>query len=128
MGGSTVLYFSNAKILYRSLDVLEDKFYYNSLFDAYGELLTKKQFDIMSMFLVDDLSVTEIAENLSVSRQSVFSVVQKSKEKLKEFENYIGFVSIREGVNSKLESLISNIDTYSRDELIFELGSIRIDR
>ncbi len=108
--------------------MFEDKFYYNSLFDTYGELLTKKQFDIMSMFLVDDLSVTEIAENLSVSRQSVFSVVRKSKEKLCEFENYIGLVGIKEGVNTKLESLISNIDSYSRDELIFELGSIRIDR
>ncbi len=108
--------------------MLELKMYYSDLLEVYSASLTEKQSEIMDMYTNDDLGVAEIAENLGVSRQSVFDAIKKSKTKLVYLEEHIGFLKVRDDVNSKLDELIGNIDSYSRDELIAELGSIRIDR
>ncbi|PID82906.1 MAG: hypothetical protein CSB15_00960 [Clostridiales bacterium] len=108
--------------------MIEDKFYYSDLFEVYGDILTDKQIEIMTMFLNYDLGVSEIAENLKVSRQSVFDTIRKSKEKLVFFESKVKYVKVANDVNSKLSELIDNFDDYDRSELHKRLISIRMDR
>jgi uncharacterized protein len=50
---------------------MDDNIKLAMLFDLYGGLLTPKQREIFELSHNDDLSLGEIAENLSISRQGV---------------------------------------------------------
>ena len=42
------------------------------LFDFYGKLLSKSQYQIIEFYYIHDLSLGEIAEELGISRQGVY--------------------------------------------------------
>ncbi|MBE7073705.1 MAG: HTH domain-containing protein [Clostridiales bacterium] len=77
---------------------VEENIILNKLFDTYGLLLSSGQQDIMSSYLQNDLTVSEIAENLSVSRQAVMDSVNKAEKKLFDLEKKLGLLK-------KIESL-----------------------
>ena len=59
---------------------------YLQLLDHYGALLTDNQREICEMYYMLDLSLTEIAEQKRVSKQSVSEVLKKSRELLDFYE------------------------------------------
>ena len=62
------------------------------LFDFYGQLLTEKQQDVCHLYFEDDCSLSEIAEELQVSRQAVHDMIKKSRKALGEYEEKLGLV------------------------------------
>lgn len=82
---------------------VEEKNTLVKLFDAYGGLLSEGQREIMTSFCYYDLTVTEIAQNLSISRQAVKDAVDKAERKLYEMEEKLLFVK-------KMETLTKEID------------------
>ena len=84
---------------------VEENIILNKLFDAYGKLLSSGQQDIMSSYLGYDLTVSEIAENLGVSRQAVMDSVSKAEKKLKLYEEKLGFVKKLEAIEQENEML-----------------------
>ena len=50
----------------------------NVLFDIYGDLLTKRQKEICSLYFEEDFSYTEISEALEISRAAVQDSLKKS--------------------------------------------------
>ncbi len=86
--------------------LMEKKLEYAVLFDAYGSLLTKKQREILNLYFFDDLSYTEIADLLSISKQAVHDAINKSLKKLNNFEENIGYINLK----TKYEELIVNLD------------------
>lgn len=60
------------------------------LFDFYGQLLTEKQQDVCHLYFEDDCSLSEIAEELQVSRQAVHDMIKKSRKALGEYEEKLG--------------------------------------
>lgn len=58
----------------------------NFLFDFYQELLTTKQRNYMKMYYLEDLSLGEIAENYSVSRQAVYDNIKRTESLLESYE------------------------------------------
>ena len=50
----------------------------NELFDFYGDLLTAKQRRYIELYYADDLSLGEIAEEFSVSRQAVYDNIRRT--------------------------------------------------
>ncbi len=89
---------------------LEEVVKLNELFDAYGELLTPYQKDILSDFLKFNLSFSEIAENRNVSRQAVFIVLNKCIKKLEEYEKKVRAVKIRNDFNNKISGTIKLLE------------------
>ena len=49
----------------------------NVLFDIYGDLLTKRQKEICSLYFEEDFSYTEISEALEISRAAVQDSLKK---------------------------------------------------
>ena len=78
---------------------------YTKLFDAYGKLLSQKQYDVMDKFLNMGFGESEIAELGNGSRQSVHDAVTKAKKQLLEFENKCHFVEQSELLRNDLEKL-----------------------
>ena len=64
---------------------LEKSIYINELYDLYGSLLTKKQQEIIELYYCDDLSLSEISEQLEVSRNAIYDCLKKG---IKQLENY----------------------------------------
>jgi len=77
---------------------LEKNILLSKLFDIYGPLLSKNQFDIMNDYLNNDITLTEVAENRNITRQAVKDVVSKVEKKLLGFEEKLHF-------NERLENL-----------------------
>lgn len=100
------------------------------LFEYYRDLLTEKQSDSIEMYYLEDLSITEIAENLGVSKQSISENLKRSEKALFEFEEKLGmyrrFTEIGEYIEKIDEMLIEDLDneTYSKYlDLIFNIKS-----
>ena len=56
------------------------------LWQIYGKLLTKKQYEVLNDYYNKDLSLSEIAENYNISRQGVRDIIMKGEGKLFEYE------------------------------------------
>lgn len=60
--------------------------YFNTLFTIYAELLTKKEQNIFSLYYEENLSLSEIAEILKISRSAVYNTVKIVERKLENYE------------------------------------------
>ena len=63
--------------------------YYNNLFSIYQKLLTLKEQNIFSLYYEENLSLSEIAENLGISRSAVGNAVKTVEKKLQNYENLL---------------------------------------
>ena len=62
------------------------------LFDFYGSLLTEKRQEVMSLYYEEDMSLSEISEELGISRPAVHDSLKSSEKKLAEYEKKLGLV------------------------------------
>lgn len=62
----------------------------SNLLDIYGKALTEKQRDVLDLYYNDDLSLSEIAENMGISRQGVRDSIKRGEEALEFYEELIG--------------------------------------
>lgn len=62
------------------------------LYDFYGQLLTKRQQDVMQLYHEENLSLSEIAQEFSISRQGVHDAVKNAEKSLYEYEEKLGLV------------------------------------
>ena len=73
------------------------------LYDFYGELLTDHQKEVYEQFVLEDLSLGEIAREEGISRQGVHDLVKRCSQTLKGYEEKLHlvekFVSVREKVS-----------------------------
>ena len=60
------------------------------LFDFYGQLLSTKQHEAVSLYYNDDLSLSETAEVMGITRQGVRDLVKRSEAELYEYEQKLG--------------------------------------
>ena len=57
------------------------------LYDFYGELLTDHQKRIYEEAVLNDLSPSEIAKEIGISRQGVFDMIRRCDKILNDYEN-----------------------------------------
>jgi hypothetical protein len=63
------------------------------LYDFYGGLLSEKQAEVMSLYHEDNLSLSEIAEDLGMTRQAVHYTLKKAEAALEGYESKLGLIS-----------------------------------
>ncbi|QAT43162.1 YlxM family DNA-binding protein [Aminipila luticellarii] len=100
------------------------------LYDFYGELLTHRQRDAMQLYHEENLSLSEIAQEFSISRQGVHDALKNAEKALYEYEQKLGLVSkfakTRDAVlqiDSKLDRLIK--ENHEDKDLINKLEDIK---
>lgn len=72
---------------------MEDILQLTLLYDFYGELLTEKQKQVYEMHYQNDLSLSEIGEELSISRQAVRDQLKRTEKILQDYEEKLQLVS-----------------------------------
>ncbi len=60
------------------------------LLDFYGVLLSDRKRSVMDMYYNEDFSLSEIAEQIDISRQGVRDVIKKAEEELLFYEERLG--------------------------------------
>ena len=75
------------------------------LLDFYGETLDEHTRDVMRAYYEDDLSLSEIADGESISRQGVRHIIKKGEEHLIALENSLGLARHHSELSAVAESL-----------------------
>lgn len=99
-------------------DILEQ----DLLYDFYGELLSDKQKRIYQEVIFNDYSISEVAKDEGITRQSVSDMIKRSDKTLLSYENKLGLVKkfLR---TKKLVSEIKKLSEKSLQEKDFSLIS-----
>ena len=80
---------------------MKDDLQFVRLWDLYSPLLTATQKEITDLYFNYDLSLAEIAEQKSVSRQSVSDCLQKCRKQLEKYEEKLGFSKAMEELSKE---------------------------
>ena len=72
------------------------------LLDFYGELLTDKQRECFDLHFNEDLSLSEIAEQLSISRQAVWDNIRRAELSLSEYEEKTCLLERFDSIKAKI--------------------------
>jgi hypothetical protein len=73
--------------------VMEQFLYLSTLFDLYGALLTEKQQECLRLHLFEDFSLSEIGEELGISRQAVYDNIHRSEKAMESYEKKLGLAA-----------------------------------
>lgn len=111
---------------------METKIELAYLYDFYGELLNEHQRRVFEDFVLNDLSLGEIAEEEGISRQGVSDLVKRCSKKLMDYEKKLHlvekFLRVKEDVGqihelakqfkkSPDEKILNDIETISNQIL-----------
>lgn len=91
---------------------MDDRLKISLLLDVYGNLLTEKQRELMSLYYNEDLSLAEIAEFNETSRQAIHDVIKRCQKILNNYEEKLNV----------LDKLNFEIDT--KNKIIKDINSI----
>ena len=70
---------------------MDSKLEISLLYDFYKELLNNSQQQVIELYVNDDLSLSEVADILSISRQGVRDSLNRATKKLRDYENKLHF-------------------------------------
>ena len=83
---------------------------FNLLYDFYSHLLTEKQRDVLRLYHLEDCSLSEIAEAMSISRQGVHDTLKNAEKSLFEYERKLSLVKSFSETEDALKDADRQID------------------
>ena len=94
---------------------MEERMTISLLLDFYGALLTERQRECYTLHHEDDMSLGEIAEELSISRQAVHDNIERAKASMEGYEQKLHLIEQyllrRKIVKQIREELVSAANT-----------------
>ena len=95
------------------------------LYDFYGELLTEHQRHIYEDVVMNDMSLSEIAQEAGISRQGVHDLIKRCDKTLEEYESKLHLMERLRNIKEKLEQikLLSSEEAVKKlaDDILEEL-------
>ncbi len=92
---------------------MEDRIYLINLYDYYGDLLTTKQKEYFESYYFDNLSLGEISENTSVSRNAIHKQLKEVKDLLEHYEEILKLYNKK----IKINDIIKDIDKDIKEQI-----------
>ena len=87
------------------------------LYDYYSELLSAKQRQVFELYYNEDLSLSEISEQLDITRQGVRDICHRAEEELCRYEERLALVARFQQIQAAsacLRALLSEVDSTVR--------------
>ena len=92
------------------------------LYDHYGVLMKDNKRDIFEAYVLDNLSLSEIAGEYGMTRQGVYDVINRSRKKLREYEGKLRLIEREEKIVSIING--AQIDPTEKDRILAEIDEI----
>lgn len=73
--------------------MLENSIQISILYDFYGPLLSERQQQLVDLYFNENLSMTEVAGSLGISKQAVSVGLKTAEKSLKNYEEKLGLVA-----------------------------------
>ena len=106
---------------------ITQQFNSSMLFEFYGNLLTDKQKNMLTDFLDNNLSLTEIAESYGITRQAANDLIKRTLKVLENYEEKLGLLKRFNEVKDKINNTIDFVKSKNVDKAIQNLNSILED-
>lgn len=74
---------------------IEENIKLGCLIDLYGDFLSLQQKNMILLYINNDMTLSEIAENEHISRPAVLDAIKKAKQKLYEFETKLKLYELK---------------------------------
>ena len=103
---------------------MDEIFKQSLLYDFYGEVLTEHQKEIYEQFIVDDLSLSEIAKDAGISRQGVHDLIKRCNKILEEYEEKLHLVERFLSVKEKVHQIDGLLAEAEENQLIQKIRKI----
>lgn len=100
---------------------MDKSIHVSMLLDIYGKLLTSKQYDVIDLYYNQNLSLSEIAEELGITRQGVRKNLVDAENKLFDFEEKLSFLKEKLERQELIEKLIEKLPN---GEIVVELQKL----
>ena len=97
-------------------DDIERVEYASMLYDFYGSLLSESQNEVMALYHEDNLSLSEIAEDLGQTRQAVHYTLRKAEKALESYESKLGLLASYRDNQQLAEKALKLIDSADMPE------------
>ena len=94
------------------------------LYDFYGELLTDHQKEVYEQFVLEDLSLSEIAEAAGISRQGVHDLVKRCNKILEGYEAKLHLVEKFLSVKDKVQQMNELLESEQQSQRIQHVRQI----
>lgn len=96
------------------------------LYDFYGELLTSHQKEIYEQAILEDLSLSEIAEEAGISRQGVHDLLKRCDKILQGYEDRLHLVEKFLTIKEKIHCMNEILDRASDSDITKLKSELRI--
>lgn len=96
---------------------MKDIFKSSLLYDFYGELLTDHQKEIYEDFILNDLSLGEIAQDRGISRQGVHDLVKRCDKTLNSYEEKLHLVERFSKTKEDVKLICKLADNYEQSNM-----------
>ena len=117
--------------LFYNQSMIEKMLRIGRLYDCYGALLTENQQKCLELHYLQDLSLGEIAAELSVSRQAVNDMLRRAEDSLEQYEAKLNLYSQEHERFQALQALRKIImdanEKSQTDHALLNLAVERID-
>ena len=86
------------------------------LLDFYGPLLTEHRRELLRLYCEEDLSLSEIAEQMSITRQGVSDAIRKARAQLESYEEKLGLVARYLAIDRQARACMEALDRIGSDD------------
>ncbi len=94
------------------------------LYDFYGALLKEQKREIFEDYVLNDLSLGEIAEDRGISRQGVHDSIKRCSRELFEYEEKLGLIAKFNRIKEKVGKIHTNASALKLTTRAEELENI----
>lgn len=108
----------------KKADTLEKLLELSLLYDFYGALLKEQKREIFEDYVLNDLSLGEIAVERGISRQGVHDSIKRCSRELSGYEEKLGLLEKFNHIKEKVEDIHRNASALKQETQAQELEEI----
>ena len=112
------------KINKKESETLEKLVELSLLYDFYGALLKEQKREIFEDYVLNDLSLGEIAEERGISRQGIHDSIKRCSKELFEYEEKLGLIDKFNRIKEKVGEIHTNASALTATTQVTELERI----
>ena len=89
---------------------MEERLYLTALYDFYGPLLTGRQRGAFASYHINDLSLSEIAEQTGSTRQAVSDLIKRTEGILRDYEDKLTLYAKYQQKSQQAAAILKKIE------------------